>query len=99
MKQVNGIYAWPYDGPPDLARTALVVIDVQRDFLEEDGWFALTGGKFEFWLRSSSRSRGRLMSPGKLGLFVVFTAEGHRPDLSTHGSEALAISDARPRNW
>ena len=44
IAQVEGIYPWPYDGPLNPVCTALIVTDMQRDFVDPDGWFALTGG-------------------------------------------------------
>jgi hypothetical protein len=36
-------FAFPYDGKWDPSATALLVIDLQIDFLSEDGYFARKG--------------------------------------------------------
>jgi ureidoacrylate peracid hydrolase len=38
-----GFDAVPHPVVVDLARTALVVVDMQNDFIHEDGWFAGKG--------------------------------------------------------
>jgi biuret amidohydrolase len=80
--QVDGLYPWPYDGPwaPDSA--ALIVVDMQRDFLEANGWFALSGGDIVS-LAAIVPAVGQALLAGRRGsLFTVFTVEAHRPDLS-----------------
>ena len=44
LAQVEGIYPWPYDGRWQPSSAALIVVDMQRDFLDPAGWLALTGG-------------------------------------------------------
>ncbi|MDB4990987.1 MAG: cysteine hydrolase [Myxococcaceae bacterium] len=64
------------------SRTALVVIDMQRDFLEPGG-FGETLGNDVSLLTKVIEPLGKLMSLArKIGMLVVHTREGHRPDLS-----------------
>jgi nicotinamidase-related amidase len=64
------------------ARTALVVIDMQRDFLEPGG-FGETLGNDVSQLTKVIEPLGALMKLArKLGMLIVHTREGHRPDLS-----------------
>ena len=64
------------------SRTALVVIDMQRDFLEPGG-FGETLGNDVSLLTKVIEPLGALMSLArKIGMLVVHTREGHRPDLS-----------------
>lgn len=64
------------------ARTALVVIDMQRDFLEPGG-FGETLGNDVSLLSKVIEPLGALMKLArKIGMLVVHTREGHRPDLS-----------------
>ncbi|MDB4974066.1 MAG: cysteine hydrolase [Myxococcaceae bacterium] len=64
------------------SRTALVVIDMQRDFLEPGG-FGETLGNDVSLLTKVIEPLGRLMSVARnIGMLVVHTREGHRPDLS-----------------
>lgn len=65
--------------------TALLVIDMQRDFLDIGGYGELQCANDEIF--SSVRSiipqtQKVLMAARKLGLHVLHTREGHRPDLS-----------------
>jgi nicotinamidase-related amidase len=82
IAQVEGIYAWPYDGPWQPASAALVVVDMQRDFLEPDGWLALTGGATAP-LAAILPAVGRALDAARrAGLFVAFTVEAYRGDLA-----------------
>jgi nicotinamidase-related amidase len=62
--------------------TALVVIDMQRDFLEPGG-FGETLGNDVSLLSKVISPLGALMNRAReLGMLVIHTREGHRPDLS-----------------
>jgi nicotinamidase-related amidase len=64
------------------ARTALVVIDMQRDFLEPGG-FGETLGNDVSLLAKVIKPLGALMAAARrTGMLVIHTREGHRPDLS-----------------
>ena len=64
------------------ARTALLVIDMQRDFLLPEGYAAQAGLDIAP-LVATIRPIGKLLSVGrKAGLLIVHTREGHLPDLS-----------------
>ncbi len=66
----------------DPARTALVCIDFQRDFVEPGG-FGETLGNDVSTLRSAIAPTERVLAAARqLGLTVIHTREGHRPDLS-----------------
>ena len=67
----------------DLAQTALVIIDMQRDFLEPGG-FGETLGNDVSPLQRGGRALPRACSTrrARAGLLVIHTREGHRPDLS-----------------
>jgi biuret amidohydrolase len=82
VAQVEGLYPWPYDGTWSPAATALIVTDMQRDFLDPQGWFALSGGGTGP-LTAIVPAVGRVLeATRRAGLFIVFTVEGHRPDLA-----------------
>ncbi|ODN69951.1 cysteine hydrolase family protein [Methylobrevis pamukkalensis] len=92
---------FPYAFPPD--RVALIVIDMQRDFVEPGGFGETLGNDV---------ARLQAILPGVAGLLKVFrdngwpvihTREGHRPDLSDcppakrlRGEPTLRIGDAGP---
>jgi nicotinamidase-related amidase len=66
----------------DLARTALILIDMQRDFLEPGG-FGEALGNDVYQLRHAIGPCARLLAAArKAGVLVLHTREGHRTDLS-----------------
>ena len=75
-------YAWPHDRPIEAARTALIVIDMQRDFCLADGYFATAGGDIDPVGSLTPRIAALLAAARSSGLLVAHTREGHRPDLS-----------------
>jgi nicotinamidase-related amidase len=95
--------ARPYDYAFHPDRTALVVIDMQRDFLEPGGFGAALGNDVSL-LAPVVPVVGRLLSAfRRRGLTVVHTKECHRPDLSDcpaskrrRGRGSLTIGDKGP---
>lgn len=66
-------------------RTALVLIDMQRDFLDPGGFGAIQCGDPDVFARVRSvvdRTRPVLAAARTLGLHVIHTREGHLPSLS-----------------
>jgi len=64
------------------ARTALLVIDMQRDFLLPEGYAAQAGLDIAP-LTATIRPIEKLLAVGRVaGLLIVHTREGHVPDLS-----------------
>jgi nicotinamidase-related amidase len=64
------------------ARTALLVIDMQRDFLVPEGYAAQAGLDIAP-LAATIGPIGKLLAVGRqAGLLIVHTREGHVPDLS-----------------
>ena len=66
----------------DLARTALVVIDMQRDFLEPGGFGETLGNDVSLLQKPVAPIKALLEGCRARGMLVVHTREGHRPDLS-----------------
>ena len=66
----------------DLARTALVVIDMQRDFLEPGGFGASLGNDVSLLRSAIAPCQALLAAARSAGLLVIHTREGHLPDLS-----------------
>ena len=65
----------------DVARTALLVIDLQRDFLDSRG-YAAQAGVDVLRLRATLAPVCALIDAGReAGLRIAYTREGHRPDL------------------
>jgi biuret amidohydrolase len=98
------ITAQPYDySLPTETGIALIIIDMQRDFLEPGGFGAALGNEVGL-LRAIVPTVQRLQQAFReRGWLVLQTVEGHRPDLSDcppskrqRGNAALKIGDPGP---
>lgn len=96
---------YPYPLPPRNSgeRAALVIIDMQRDFVEPGGFGAALGNKVERLQTVVPTVTKLLRTFRELGLPVIHTKEGHRPDLSDcppakkrRGESTLRIGDPGP---
>ena len=76
------IQAEPYEFELDLDTTALVMIDMQRDFVEPGGFGEMLGNDVSLLRSSIVPCKKVLEAARKVGMFIVHTREGHRPDLS-----------------
>ncbi len=75
-------YAWPFDGRWSAADTALVVIDMQTDFVGLGGYVDRMGYDLSA-VRAPIVPISTLLERARaLGLHVIHTREGHRPDLT-----------------
>ena len=66
----------------DLVRTAVILIDMQRDFLEPGGFGASLGNDVSLLAAAIGPCRTLLDAARRADLLVIHTREGHRPDLS-----------------
>jgi nicotinamidase-related amidase len=97
------VAARPFPLAFDPAMTALIVIDMQRDFMEPGG-FGETLGNDVSLLRAIIPATARLIAGFRAaGLPVIHTRECHRPDLSDlppakrdRGNPDLRIGDEGP---
>src|SRR3981189_1905321 len=95
------IAARPSDYVFDPARLALVIIDMQRDFIEPGGFGAALGNNVRR-LESAVPAVAKLLRAFReLGLTVIHTKECHCPDLTdcppakrNRGRPGLRIGDA-----
>lgn len=63
-------------------RTAVIVIDMQRDFLEPGGFGESLGNDVSLLTRAIEPIKALLAGARKKKMLVIHTREGHRPDLS-----------------
>src|ERR1044071_6580032 len=97
------IAAQPFDYTFDPPHTALIVIDMQRDFIEPGGFGATLGNDVNL-LRKIVPTVGRLIDAFRIvGLPIIHTRECHKPDLSdlpkakrTRGKPSMRIGDPGP---
>lgn len=97
------IRAQPYDFEYPPGRLALIVIDMQRDFIEDGGFGSILGNDVRP-LTAIVPVVARLLAAFRAaGLPVIHTREGHRADLSDcppaklkRGRGALTIGDSGP---
>jgi biuret amidohydrolase len=81
----------------DLERAALVIIDMQRDFLEPGGFGAALGNDVTRLQAAVAPCRDVLAAVRQLGVLVIHTREGHRPDLSDAPPHKVERGDPKNR--
>jgi nicotinamidase-related amidase len=84
------IPAAPYPFALHPATTALVIIDMQRDFLLPGGFGALLGNDVSMLTKVIDPLAAVLAAARAAGMLVIHTREGHRPDLSDCPPSKLA---------
>lgn len=97
------IKARPFDFDLDRDHAALIIIDMQRDFVEPGGFGETLGNKVAL-LQAIIPATARLLAAFRAaGLPVIHTRECHRPDLSDcppakreRGKPSLRIGDPGP---
>ena len=82
MGSIKLIEADPYSVELDLAGTALLVIDMQKDFLEPGGFGEMLGNDVSLLRRTIEPCQSVLKAARATGLRVIHTREGHRADLT-----------------
>jgi nicotinamidase-related amidase len=97
------VTAQPYDYIYDPAHTALVVIDMQRDFVEPGGFGAALGNDVSPLAQIVPTVARLLAFARREGWTIVHTRESHLPDLSDcppakrlRGNPSLRIGDPGP---
>jgi biuret amidohydrolase len=74
--------AEPYEFSFERASCALVIIDMQRDFVDPGGFGEALGNDVSLLRKAIAPTRKVLDAARKKSMLVVHTREGHRPDLS-----------------
>jgi len=102
MPQVK-LEAEPESLSVDLGKAALVIIDMQRDFLEPGGFGAALGNDVSRLQAAVGPCKDVLGAARRVGMLVIHTREGHRPDLTdapphkvVRGDPATRIGAAGP---
>jgi biuret amidohydrolase len=97
------IAAQPFDFAFDQAHTALIVIDMQRDFIEQGGFGSVLGNDVRPLGAIVPTVRRLIEGFRAAGLPVIHTREGHRADLAdcppakrARGGGKLTIGDQGP---
>jgi len=94
------VKAKPYEFSFSADKTALVVIDMQRDFIEPGGFGETLGNNVSLLAAIVPTVRKLLDTCRKAGITIIHTREAHRPDLSDlplakrdRGNPKLRIGD------
>ncbi len=103
MNATLPVEAEPYEYELDPAHCALLIIDMQRDFLEPGGFGEMLGNDVSQLRRTIEPNRKLLAAWRAAGLQVIHTREGHRADLTDlppakkiRGRSPTCIGDAGP---
>jgi nicotinamidase-related amidase len=103
MTPTPPIQAQPYEFAFHPSQCALVIIDMQRDFLEPGGFGEMLGNDVAQLRRAIEPNQRLLAAWRAAGLLAIHTREGHRPDLAdlspakkVRGGGATTIGDAGP---
>ena len=103
LSSTVSVEAEPYVYEFHPAHTALLIIDMQRDFLEPGGFGEMLGNDVSRLRRTIEPNQKLLTAWRTAGLQVIHTREGHRPDLSDlppskrrRGRSKISIGDPGP---
>ena len=103
MTTAIDLAAEPYEFTLAPAHCALLIIDMQRDFLEPGGFGEMLGNDVGQLRRTIEPNQKLLKAWRAAGLTVLHTREGHRPDLADlppvkkiRGRSATSIGDSGP---
>src|ERR1022692_1682617 len=99
-KRTISVEAEPYVYEFEPAHCALVIIDMQRDFLEPGGFGETLGNDVSLLAKAIKPAKALLTWARKLGMLIVHTREGHRPDMADappakveRGAPSMRIGD------
>lgn len=100
---VKSFKAEPYDLPFDPKTTALIIIDMQRDFLEPKGFGEMLGNDVSLLRSAIEPCKAVLQAARKAGLTIIHTREGHssdaldlQPTKKARGRTKTTIGDPGP---
>ncbi len=97
------VRAEPYEFAFEPGQVALVIIDMQRDFVDPGGFGEALGNDVSLLRRAIAPTARVLAAARQAGMLVIHTREGHRPDLAdlppakkARGHLKTGIGDAGP---
>ncbi|MGP0058421.1 MAG: cysteine hydrolase family protein [Beijerinckiaceae bacterium] len=103
MEKPRLVTAEPYPFELVPSQCALIVIDMQRDFLEPGGFGEMLGNDVSQLRRTIEPNRALLRAWRSADLLTLHTREGHRPDLAdlppakkARGRGKMTIGDIGP---
>jgi nicotinamidase-related amidase len=103
METPRLVTAEPYPFELVPSQCALIVIDMQRDFLEPGGFGEMLGNDVSQLRRTIEPNRALLQAWRAADLLTLHTREGHRPDLAdlppakkARGRGKMTIGDSGP---
>jgi len=76
------VKAEPYPFQFDPTSCALVIIDMQRDFVDPGGFGEALGNDVSLLRKAIDPIKRLLAAARRVGMLVIHTREGHRPDLA-----------------
>ena len=95
--------AEPYPLVFNVPQTALIVIDMQRDFLEPGGFGEMLGNDVSLLRSTIDPTKTVLAAARSSNITIIHTREGHRPDLMdappsklSRGNLEIGIGDEGP---
>ena len=94
MPQVT-VDAEPESIAIDVDLTALVIIDMQRDFLEPGGFGETLGNDVSLLGAAVGPCKAVLETARRRGMVIIHTREGHRPDMSDAPKAKVERGDPR----
>lgn len=90
MNKLYSMDAKPYNYEFNMENTALIIIDMQRDFCAPGGFGEKLGNDISLTRSIIPTLQTVLGAAREKGMFVLHTREGHRPDLSDCPPNKLA---------
>jgi nicotinamidase-related amidase len=100
---MTAIPAKPYDFALQRGTAALLIIDMQRDFIEPGGFGDALGNDVSQLQHTIAPLKALLAAARASGMLVMHTREGHKPDLSdlheskrVRGKGTITIGDIGP---
>lgn len=103
MKKILTVKAEPYDYEFEPASTALMIIDMQNDFVNPGGFGESLGNNVTLLRAVINPIKNVLAAVRETEIKVIYTREGHRPDLSdcppsklNRGNLKVRIGDEGP---